>query len=194
MVNYRAEYCPYCGDALETTRFEGRERAYCSACDRIVWHNPVPTAGVTVVDGDRLLLVERDVDPGAGEWMVPGGHLEVDEHPHVAAARELEEETGLTVDPASLRPLLSRTAEARPGKHTVCIDFAAPADATSGELRARSDVRDARFFTPEAFADAAAPLWDAHEQRFGTASLEWLRDTATAAIRRSDGLPEPSDD
>jgi 8-oxo-dGTP diphosphatase len=39
---------------------------------------------------------------GGGTWSLPGGHLEFDEDPEVAAARELLEETGIEVNPDSI--------------------------------------------------------------------------------------------
>ena len=42
----------------------------------------------------RLALVRH---PRMGEWMPPGGHVEADESPAEAAAREVREETGLVV-------------------------------------------------------------------------------------------------
>lgn len=38
-----------------------------------------------------------------GGWFIPGGHCEQGEAPHVSAAREVWEETEITVDPESLR-------------------------------------------------------------------------------------------
>lgn len=38
-------------------------------------------------------------------WVAPSGFLEADETTETSALRELEEETGLTCDPADLRPL-----------------------------------------------------------------------------------------
>jgi len=44
----------------------------------------------------RLLLIERDFHPEKGKWSLMGGFLGKDENPDQAAARVLEELTGLT--------------------------------------------------------------------------------------------------
>lgn len=62
---------------------------------------------------DRLLLVRgHDVDePSRAWWFTVGGGIGAEEEPHVAAARELFEETGLRLDPAELEgPVFSREA------------------------------------------------------------------------------------
>lgn len=51
----------------------------------------------------RTLLTHVD-RPGRG-WEVPGGHLDPGESPVVTAAREVAEETGLSVPPERLVPL-----------------------------------------------------------------------------------------
>jgi ADP-ribose pyrophosphatase YjhB (NUDIX family) len=132
-------YCPRCGVALGDREFDGRERKWCPGCERPVFRNPVPCAGVTVLDGDRVLLVKRTVDPGVGDWSLPAGHLEVEEEPRAGAARELEEETGLVVDPAALT-LLEATQLHAPGeKHVVSVGYAVRAAEVTGTPEARSD-------------------------------------------------------
>jgi ADP-ribose pyrophosphatase YjhB (NUDIX family) len=61
-----------------------------------------------VFDGEaRQLLLIRHRTLG---WVNPGGHLEQDEEPAAAAARELVEETGLAIEPLDQRPALVRAA------------------------------------------------------------------------------------
>jgi 8-oxo-dGTP diphosphatase len=44
----------------------------------------------------KLLLIQRDREPFAGMWALPGGFVDMDETPEQSARRELQEETGLT--------------------------------------------------------------------------------------------------
>lgn len=89
-------FCPYCGSRLDRVQRDGRDRAYCGTCETVHYENPVPaTAGLVLNDKGDLLLVRRGMEPGKGEWSLPGGFVESDESPEVGVLRELEEETGL---------------------------------------------------------------------------------------------------
>jgi len=60
---------------------------------------------VRVLTGDQILELQRspeDSKPGR-EWDLPGGHAERNETPDYTAARELMEETGISVRPYSLQ-------------------------------------------------------------------------------------------
>ena len=59
-------------------------------------------AVAVIVQNGRLLLVRRRADDGAPPWVLPGGKLEPGEEPGEAAAREVLEETGLTVRPVRI--------------------------------------------------------------------------------------------
>ncbi|WP_435359675.1 NUDIX domain-containing protein [Haloarchaeobius sp. DFWS5] len=169
MASYPASFCPQCGDELTERRVDGRDRRFCSACERVVWHNPAPCAGVGVVGDEGVLLTQRGVPPGVGDWAVPGGHMEVGEAPAVAAARELREETGVEVDPADLT-LLDTFAEAHgDGKHIVSIGFAVSADRVRGEPTVVSEVQAVDWFTPESFAASEHELHGDHAARLEAA-------------------------
>jgi ADP-ribose pyrophosphatase YjhB (NUDIX family) len=98
----RFPHCPRCGGATRPVQAEGRERDRCDACARLWYENAKPCAGAVVVDGDRLLLVKRAIEPYKGCWDLPGGFLEADEHPADGARREVLEETGLEVEVGAL--------------------------------------------------------------------------------------------
>jgi len=58
----------------------------------------IDCAGAVIKDGQgRLLLIRRRNEPGAGLWSLPGGRIEPGETGDQAVAREVREETGLSV-------------------------------------------------------------------------------------------------
>jgi len=81
----------------------------CRSCDDRVFDNAVLGGGTVVLDRDSLILVEDFRDPG--EWTLTEKRPEIPESPREGVARELEEETGLTVDPGDLVSLYDNAAE-----------------------------------------------------------------------------------
>lgn len=132
MIAVEADYCPLCGTVTEDREVDGRQRAYCPDCERALWRVAVPAVGVAVVDGDRVCCIRRGEPPAEGAWVLPGGHPEYDEPLPVGAARELEEETGLSVDPADLVVVDTGLATG-PERNHVGVQFAVKRAATDGE-------------------------------------------------------------
>jgi ADP-ribose pyrophosphatase YjhB (NUDIX family) len=170
---YPANFCPDCGTALTVREIGGQERQFCPGCDRVVWRNPVPTAGVAVVSDAGVLLTERAVEPGVGEWAVPGGHLELAESPREGAARELREETGVRADPADLTLLDTFAAGHLDGKRIVSIGFAVRREETTGQPAAGSEVSTVAWCTPESFGEGGEVFYPPHGERFRRAWEEY---------------------
>ncbi|HEY2743951.1 MAG TPA: NUDIX hydrolase [Polyangia bacterium] len=107
---------------------------------------PVVAVGVLLLDGDRVLLVQRGRPPQAGRWTVPGGGVEVGETLEEAALRELGEETGLACTLGPVVEVLDRVLRDGDGRvewHYVILDFLG--SAPTGTLQAASDCADARW-------------------------------------------------
>jgi len=75
--------------------------------DRRYPDRPIIGVGAIVFEEDRVLLIRRGKDPGRGKWSIPGGVVHLGETLVRAVCREVEEETGLNVEPLRLVEVLS---------------------------------------------------------------------------------------
>ena len=66
--------------------------------DRRYPNRPILGVGAIIIEGNRVLLVERGREPLRGYWSLPGGVLEVGEKLADGIRRETREETGLTIE------------------------------------------------------------------------------------------------
>jgi ADP-ribose pyrophosphatase YjhB (NUDIX family) len=107
---------------------------------------PVAGVGAIILDGDRVLLVERGNEPLKGVWSIPGGALEKGESLEEGVRRETREELGLEVEVGELVELferITRDARGRVEYHFVLADYLCTV--TGGTLRASDDAADARW-------------------------------------------------
>ena len=82
--------------------------------------------GVIVTDADgRILLGHRTKATEPATWCLPGGAVEAGESFETAAARELAEETGITIDAADLQT------------HGIALDDTGDAPRISAAVQAR---------------------------------------------------------
>lgn len=124
---------------------------------------PEVRVGVAAVveDAGRWLVLRRAGAHGAGTWGLPGGHQEFGESPESTAAREVAEETGLTVEPGAR---LGFTDDPMPeiGRHYVTLFLACAVTAgTVATIREPDKATDLAWVTPDALRardDLFAPL------------------------------------
>lgn len=93
------------------------------------------------VPGNRVLAVARRGT--TDQWGLPGGKIDADEEPNIAAARELKEETGLDVDPANLELLYENLDD----HGYVCVTFQAKPEDVRGGLILTGDAGPAAWIT-----------------------------------------------
>ena len=111
---------------------------------------PIVGVGGVVVQNGRVVLVRRAKAPRKGEWSTPGGMLELGETLRDGVAREIEEETGLKVKSEEVLDVFDSIVIDADGKtqyHYVLVDYLC--SVIEGELRAASDVSEARWATLE---------------------------------------------
>lgn len=98
-------YCPDCAHPVEYRVPDGddRERAVCSNCSTVHYHNPRVITGTLPLWEGRVLLCRRDIEPRLGFWTLPAGFLELEETTEQGALRETWEEAKARV---SIRHLL----------------------------------------------------------------------------------------
>ncbi len=106
----------------------------------------VDVVALTEIEGrGHVLVVRRGNPPFEGQWALPGGYLEVDEDLAPAAVRELQEETGIALQPEELTQLAAYGDPDRdPRGRTVSVAHVVRLD-EPGEPKGGSDADDARW-------------------------------------------------
>jgi 8-oxo-dGTP diphosphatase len=93
----------------------------------------------------RVVLIERDEEPWAGQWALPGGFVRENEDLPAAALRELAEETGITE--VTLEQV---EAVGTPGRdtrgHVITVVYMGLTAGGRHRLAPRGDARQARWF------------------------------------------------
>ncbi|NPU09848.1 NUDIX domain-containing protein [Bradyrhizobium sp. 83012] len=114
-------------------------------------HPQLAVSAAIFRDG-KILLVRRARAPAKGVYTLPGGRVEFGEDLHAAIAREVMEETGLSIAVVGLagwREVLPASSGGKGGGgHYVILPFAARWQA--GEARLNEELDDAQWRVPEA--------------------------------------------
>jgi 8-oxo-dGTP diphosphatase len=132
----------------------------------------------------NVMLIERDLEPFAGMWAVPGGFVRFGETLEEAAMRELQEETGIT--DVFLEQLYTFGDPQRdPRGWVVSVAYYALVSPEKHSVQAATDARQAQWFPVRSLP----PLAFDHAEILRTA-LERLRGKLTYAPIGFELLPQ----
>jgi ADP-ribose pyrophosphatase YjhB (NUDIX family) len=114
---------------------------------------PYLAVSAAIIRDGRVLVARRARGPALGVWTMPGGVVEAGETLEEALKREIDEETGLTIEPVALaghREVLVRDGDKQLSRHFVILCFASRWIA--GEPRLNDELAEARWLRPAELA------------------------------------------
>ena len=138
---YEYQFCPVCGDGLESKVLKGNEpaRLVCTECDFIFYLDPKLVACSLVEIDRKIVLLKRDIAPQKGKWVMPGGYVDRGERVEDAALRETEEECGIIIRIKEVLGVYSYV-----GRLGVVVAYLA--EHVSGELIVGDETQEVKLF------------------------------------------------
>ncbi len=130
----------------------------------------VSVAAVITDDHGRALLIQRADN---SHWEPPGGVLELGETIEDGLRREVQEETGLDIEPVQLTGVYKNMP-----RGIIALVFRAKV--TGGQLDATGEATDFRWATPSEIKDLAA-------EAFAVRIIDALSGSSAPAVRQHDG-------
>jgi CTP:molybdopterin cytidylyltransferase MocA/ADP-ribose pyrophosphatase YjhB (NUDIX family) len=116
-------FCQRCAAPVTLQVTHQRLRPVCPACRFTYFFDPKLAVAVVVSIGGHVVLQRRAITPGLGRWTFPGGFVDRGELPEDAAAREVWEEVGLSIERLNLLGIYSE-----PGETVALMAYHASAD------------------------------------------------------------------
>ncbi|MEP6825625.1 MAG: NUDIX domain-containing protein [Ramlibacter sp.] len=156
------KFCPSCATPLQLIEQleDGgpKERLRCAACGWTHWNNPTPVLAAVIQYQDKILLARNAAWPGKMYALITG-FMEAGESPTEGIAREIQEETSLTVSELNLIGVYEFLR-----MNQVIIAYHAVAD---GEVKLSAELVDYKLYDYD-----AVKCWPAGT---GYALADWLR-------------------
>jgi ADP-ribose pyrophosphatase YjhB (NUDIX family) len=159
------KFCPECASPVVWRVISGRERATCPTCAFVHYEDPKLVAVALIPIEGKLVLGRRSINPRRGYWSFPSGYVDRGEPVHLAAIREVNEETCLVVEIEDLLGLYSE-----PDNPVVLAVYVTRA--IGGTLVAGDEMSEVGLFSANAMPELAFPNdhriladWNARQAR-----------------------------
>lgn len=147
-------FCVNCGAPLVVQAVEGRDYEVCPNDGNVLWRDPKVAAAVVVEMDGGVVLGRRAIEPGYGEWCLPGGFVNDDEAPASAAVRECREEINAEVE---LTGLLGVYHVAKTAASSI-VGIGYRGRVANGEkISPGPEMLEVRVFMPDALPQIAFP-------------------------------------
>lgn len=158
-------FCPADGMRLEEPRPSGGTT--CPLCGRSWYRSSAPSVGAAIVRDKRALVTVRAREPEKGRLDLPGGFLEVGEHPADGLAREIREELGVEAEVIGNPLLLATHTYGEEGEWVLAIGFRVRI--ATAEIRPNDDVAEVQWVSAREL-DGLDFAWE-HDRKLVRAAL-----------------------
>lgn len=119
-------------------------------------HIVTSVVAVIIDTDDRVLLTKRNVPPFQGEWVMPGGKIDLGEPIVAALKREVWEEVGLEVEVGELIDIFEHVTPGEDNYHFIIIYYRCT-PLYCDVKHNRDEVAEARWVAAEELAEYKIP-------------------------------------